>query len=248
MKNIFKTIPTAPPKSLNKKKIKKKTEEYIAIIRERQHILYAQSKYSILIVIQGLDGSGKDGATKAVFSSVNPQGVSVTSFKKPTELELSYDFMWRIHQEVPRKGMIKIFNRSHYEDVLVPMANRVIERSELKRRFDHINNFEKLLEENGTKILKFYLHISEKEQALRFEERLSNPLKNWKFNPSDTETAKQWPEYKMAYQNTFNHCNKIPWHIVPADKNWYKEYLIAKKVAETLLDLDLKFPSLSFKK
>ena len=248
MKNIFKTVSTTPQKSLDKKKIKKKTEEYIAIIRERQHILYAQSKYSLLIVIQGLDGSGKDGATKAVFSSSNPQGVSVTSFKKPTELELSYDFMWRIHQEVPRKGMIKIFNRSHYEDVLVPMANRAIKNDELKQRFNHINNFEALLEENGTKVLKFYLHISEKEQARRFGERLSNPLKNWKFNPSDTETAKQWPEYRMAYQNTFNNCNKVPWNIVPADKNWYKEYLISKKVAETLLDLDLKFPSLSFNK
>jgi PPK2 family polyphosphate:nucleotide phosphotransferase len=198
-----------------------------------------------VIVLQGMDASGKDGATKAIFSSVNPQGVSVTSFKKPSDLERSYDFMWRIHKEVPPKGMIKIFNRSHYEDVLVPMANRAIDTKELKRRFGHINDFERLLEENGTKVLKFYLHISEEEQAERFKERLTNPMKNWKYNPSDSETAKKWPEYRVAYQNTFNYCSEIPWHIIPSDKNWYKEYLIAKKVAEVLLDLNLKFPNLA---
>lgn len=240
-------ISTLPPEKLNKQKIKKKTEEYIAIIRERQHILYAQSKYSILIILQGMDASGKDGATKTVFSSVNPQGVSVTSFKKPTELECSYDFLWRVHKEVPQKGMIKIFNRSHYEDVLVPMANREIERKQLKRRFDYINSFETLLQDSGTKVLKFYLHISEEEQSKRFQERITNPLKNWKFSPADSETAKKWPEYRMAYKNVFENCSEIPWIIVPSDKNWYKEYIIAKKVAETLLDLDLKFPNLAAK-
>jgi PPK2 family polyphosphate:nucleotide phosphotransferase len=240
----FTKIPTVPPKNMSKKEIKEKTEKYIQIIRERQHILYAQSKYSILIVLQGMDASGKDGATKAIFSSVNPQGVSVASFKKPSDLERSYDFLWRIHKEVPARGMIKIFNRSHYEDVLVPMANRAIDAKELKRRFDHINDFEKLLEENGTKVLKFYLHISEKEQSERFKERLTDPMKNWKYNPSDTETAKKWPEFRIAYQNTFNHCGEIPWHIIPSDKNWYKEYLIAKKVSEVLSDMDLKFPNL----
>lgn len=245
MKEKFEKISTLPKSNTSKKKIKEETAKYIQIIRERQHILYAQSKYSLLIVFQGMDASGKDGATKAIFSSVNPQGVSVTSFKKPTDLERSYDFMWRIHKEVPAKGMIKIFNRSHYEDVLVPMANRTIEQKEVKKRFDHINDFEKLLEENGTIVLKFYLHISEEEQSKRFEERLTNPMKNWKFNPSDTETALKWPEYRMAYGNVFNHCNVIPWNIIPSDKNWYKEYLISKKIANTLLDLDLKFPNLT---
>lgn len=243
MKNFTK-IPTTPPSSLKKEKIKEKTKKYIKIIQERQHILYAQSKFSILIVLQGMDGSGKDGATKTVFSSVNPQGVSVTSFKRPSALELSYDFLWRIHREVPPRGMIKIFNRSHYEDVLVPVVNEYIDRKETKRRFDHINNFEKILEENGTKVLKFYLHISEEEQTSRFEERLTNPLKHWKYNPSDVETAKKWPQFRMAYQDIFDNCDEIPWIIVPSDKNWYKEYIIAKKVAETLLDLELTFPNL----
>ena len=243
MKNFTK-VSTTPPKNFNKDKIEKETEKFIKIIRERQHILYAQSKYSILIVLQGLDGSGKDGATKTVFSSVNPQGVSVTCFKRPTTLELSHDFLRRIHLETPARGMIKIFNRSHYEDVLSPVVNELIDKKEVKRRFDHINNFEKLLEENGTKILKFYLHISEEEQAARFEERLTNPLKHWKYNPSDKETAKQWPQYKKAYQDIFNSCSVVPWEIIPSDKNWYKEYLIAKRVAKTLLDLDLKFPNL----
>lgn len=240
----FTKISTLPESKLSKKKIKAETAKYIETIRERQHILYAQSKYSILIIIQGLDASGKDGATKSVFSSVNPQGVSVTSFKKPSEQELAYNFMWRIFKEIPQKGMIKIFNRSHYEDVLVPMANRTLDTKEVKKRFKHINDFENILEENGTKVLKFYLHISEEEQQKRFQERLSNPMKNWKYNPSDAETARKWPEYRMAYQNVFKHCSEIPWNIIPSDKNWYKEYLIAKKVAKTLLELDLKFPNL----
>ena len=244
MKNFIK-LSTLPDSKLSKKRIKEETKKYIEIIRERQHILYAQNKYSLLIVLQGMDASGKDGVTKAIFSSVNPQGVTVTSFKKPSELELSYDFLWRVHKEVPQRGMIKIFNRSHYEDVLVPMANRLISPKDAKKRFEHINSFEKLLEENGTKILKFYLHISEEEQSKRFEERLSNPTKNWKYSPSDTETAKKWPEYRNAYQTVFDNCNEIPWHIIPADKNWYKEYLIAKKVAKTLLDLELFFPTLA---
>jgi len=243
MKSI-KGIITTPPKHIKKEKVKQETEQYIKIIREHQHILYAQSKYSLLIVLQGMDASGKDGATKAIFSSVNPQGVSVTSFKKPSEVELSHDFLWRIHQAVPEKGMIKIFNRSQYEDVLVPAVNKTIDKKELKKRYDHINNFEKLLEENGTKVLKFYLHISEEEQTSRFQERLSDPLKNWKYNPSDKETAKKWPEYRKAYDDVFENCDVIVWNIIPSDKNWYKEYLIAKKVAETLLDLKLKFPNL----
>jgi len=238
-------ISTLPDSKLSKKYIKKETAKYIKIIQERQHILYAQAKHSILIVLQGLDGSGKDGATKTVFSSVNPQGVSVMCFKRPSSLELSYNFLWRINKEIPQNGMIKIFNRSHYEDVLVPVVEKWIDKKEAKKRFGHINNFERLLIDNGTKVLKFYLHISEEEQAKRFQERLTNPLKQWKHNPSDAETAKKWPEYRKAYQDIFHHCDETPWIIVPSDKNWYKEYVIAKKVAKTLLELDLNFPNLA---
>ena len=238
---------TKPPKGTDKEYIKDETKKYIKIIQERQHILYAQSKYSLLIVLQGMDASGKDGAIKAIFTSVNPQGVSVTSFKKPTEIESKHDFLWRIHKEVPEKGMIKIFNRSHYEDVLITKVNGWIDDKEAKRRYEHINNFEKLLEDNGTKILKFYLHISKEEQAKRFEERLTNPLKNWKYNPEDLKTSQKWDEYMKAYSYAFEYCREPDWHIIPSDKNWYKEYLIAKKVAETLQKLNLKFPKLNEK-
>ena len=244
MKNVFKNIPTITSEKLSKKKAKKEIKKYISIIRERQNVLYAQNKYSLLIVFQAMDGGGKDGATKAVFSFVNPQGISISSFKKPTELELSHDFLWRVHDKAPQKGMIKVFNRSHYEDVLVPTVNGWIDKKTTKKRFEHINNFERLLQDNGTVILKFYLHISEEEQARRLQERLDDPTKQWKHNPGDKETAKQWPEYRKAYQDIFENCNEVPWQIVPADKNWYKEYLIAKRVAEALLELDLKFPKL----
>jgi PPK2 family polyphosphate:nucleotide phosphotransferase len=243
MKDVFKKISTLPPKC-DKKKIKEETQKYIEIMRERQHILYAQSKYSLLIIFQGMDASGKDGATKAVFSSVNPQGVSVTSFKKPSDIESAHDFLWRIHQQCPEKGMIKIFNRSHYEDVLIPSIYGTLDKKFIEKRKKYINEFEKMLEDNGTKVLKFYLHISEEEQQKRFKERLTNPSKNWKHNPSDAETAKHWPAFKKVYQNIFEECGDVSWNIVPADKNWYKEYVIAKKIAETLQDLDLKFPKL----
>lgn len=245
MKNVFKDISTTPHKFVNKQKIKEKTKQYIQVIRERQHIMYAQSKYSLLIIFQGMDASGKDGATKAIFTSVNPQGVAVTSFKKPNEVELSYDFLWRIHKEVPPRGMIKIFNRSQYEDLLIPMVYGTLDKKNISRRATYINEFEKMLEDNNTKVLKFYLHLSEEEQSVRFKERLADPTKNWKYNPSDTETAKHWPTFKKAYQWVFDNCKDVPWHIIPADKNWYKEYLIAKKVAEVLLDFDLEFPKLN---
>lgn len=245
MKNIFTNTSTLPPKSLNKEKIKAKTQKYIEIIRERQHILYAQNKYSLLIILQSMDCGGKDGATKAIFTSVNPQGVSVTSFKKPSEVELSHDFLWRVHKEVPLRSMIKIFNRSHYEDLLIPMVYGTQDKKIINRRIDYINNFEKLLEDNNTIVIKFYLHISQQEQSKRFKERLSDPTKNWKYNPGDDETAKHWPAFRKAYQRIFDCCNEIPWNIIPTDKNWYKEYLIAKKVAEVLLFFDLQFPTLN---
>jgi len=244
MRNVFRTISTFPPKSLNKNKVKLKTEEYKLKIRERQHILYAQSKYSLLLIFQGLDASGKDGATNAVFSSVNSQGVSVTSFKKPNDIELSHDFMWRIHQEVPQKGLIKVFNRSHYEDILIPSVYGTLDTKTIKKRYDYINSFENMLIDSGTIVLKFYLHISQEQQAIRFKERLSNPMKNWKYNPSDTETAKHWPEFKKVYQNIFDKCNDVPWIIVPSDKNWYKEHLIVKTIAKELQKLNLEYPKL----
>jgi len=239
----IKDCPTAPSDKISKKKAKKDTKKFIKRIEELQNILYAQGKYSILVLFQGRDASGKDGATKAVFSSLNPQGVGVTSFKKPTSKEFSYDFLWRVHAEVPAKGMIKIFNRSHYEDVLVPRVEKFIGPAEIHKRYEHINNFEKLLRDNNTITLKFFLHVSRDVQAERLLERVENPMKRWKFNQEDTRAASMWKEYNSAYDGMFNNCSKIPWIIVPADKNWYKEYIIAKTVCATLEKLPLEYPN-----
>ncbi|MDN5202971.1 polyphosphate kinase [Fulvivirgaceae bacterium BMA10] len=244
--NLSKTSTRAPEK-LDKLEIKEKTLEYIARIDELQNILYAESKWSLLIVLQGMDASGKDGAVREVFSAMNPQGVMVKSFKKPTKEELSHDFLWRVHKYVPKRGMIQIFNRSHYEDVLVTRVKGIIDDDTARKRFRLINSFEDLLNEANTKILKFYLHISKEEQKERFQDRLNNPRKHWKFNPEDLKTSENWGEYEKYYEEVFENCGKkIPWIIVPSDQNWYKEYIIAKTIVKTLESLNLKYPKLQF--
>lgn len=238
-------ISTRAPKDWEKDEIKEKTKLLIEELDELQKLLYAESKWSILIILQGLDASGKDGAVRKVFSAVNPLGVNVISYKKPTEIELAHDFLWRIHQNTPAKGMIHIFNRSHYEDVLVTRAENIIDDKIAEKRFEYINFFEQLLEDNNTKILKFYLHISEEEQKERFQERIELKHKQWKFNPNDLETAKKWPLYRKYYQEVFEKTGKnIPWHIVPADQNWVKEHYIAKTLVDTLKSLKMKYPKL----
>lgn len=179
--------------------------------------------------MQGMDASGKDGAIRDVFKGVNPMGVRVFSFKKPTEEELDHDFLWRIHKCTPPKGMMHVFNRSHYEDVLIVRVHKWIDEKTVKKRFKIINAFEELLQERGTAILKFYLHISQEEQQKRFLERQTNPAKMWKFNHQDLEEAKLWNDYMDCYEDVFEECNEVPWNIIPADHNFYKEYLIAKK-------------------
>lgn len=240
----FTDLATTPPKSLKKEQVIKKTKKFVETIHMEQHKLFAEHKRSLLIILQGMDASGKDGVIKQIFSSVNPQGVSVASFKKPSFIELSHDFLWRIHNEVPAKGMIKIFNRSHYEDILVPSVNKTITDDNLKSRARMINEFEEHLVREGTVILKFYLHISKDEQKIRLEERISNKLKQWKYNASDFETRKNWDKYMKTYQFIFKSCNKVKWTIIPSDKNWYKEYLVAKLVAETLTKMKLKLPEI----
>lgn len=238
------TTATIPPANLKKEDIKPLTQKYIQEIEELQNKLYAQQKYSLLIVLQGLDASGKDGVIKNVFGNINPQGVQVQSFKKPTELELAHDFLWRIHQNTPQKGMIQIFNRSHYEDVLITRVEKWIDEPTANKRFKIINAFEELLAERNTITLKFYLHISPEAQQERFYERLIDPAKQWKYSPDDLLKSKQWNEYRTVYQSVIDNCNTAtaPWVIVPADKNWYKEYIIAKTVLETLQNLPLQYP------
>ncbi len=232
-----------PPKDLDKDDIKEKTEKLIKELDELQNLLFAERKWSLLVILQGMDASGKDGVVRKVFSSVNPNGVKVQSFKSPTEEELAHDFLWRIHKHTPEKGMIQIFNRSHYEDVLVTRVLGLCDDKTAEFRFKAINAFEENLAAHGTQILKFYLHIDEELQKKKFQERLDDPTKNWKYNPNDLKTAKHWPEYRAYYQEVFENCSEVaPWTIVPAGKNWYKEYLVAKTIVDTLKDLDMKYP------
>ena len=229
---------------MDKKELVEKMEKNVAKISELQEILYAENKRSLLIVFQALDGGGKDGTIKTVFGPVNPQGCIVTSFKGPTSLELAHDFLWRIHKEVPEKGMLKIFNRSHYEDVLVVRVHKRIDDKECERRFEHINNFEKLLSDNGTTILKFFLYISKDEQKERFEERLSMKEKNWKFSKYDLEERKFWDDYIAQFEKVFKNTSTdyAPWHIVPANSNKFRNYMVSEIVKKTLEDMDLKYP------
>jgi PPK2 family polyphosphate:nucleotide phosphotransferase len=242
----LKDISTEAPKHFDKKHIKKEVEKLKYEIEELQNLLYAEGKHSLLLIIQGLDASGKDGTVKHVFEMVNPMGCKVTSFKVPTILEQKHDFLWRIHQQAPEKGMISIFNRSHYEDVTTQWVHEQINKETLEQRFIHINNFEKLLIENGTTILKFYLHVSKDEQLKRLKERISDPTKMWKHSENDIKERKYWDDYIEAYEKAFENCSEnCSWNIIPSDHNWYKEYLVAKKVKKTLLGLKMKFPTLN---
>jgi PPK2 family polyphosphate:nucleotide phosphotransferase len=238
-------INTRAPKKLNKEQVKNELADLKSQLGKLQNLLFAEGKHSLLIVIQGMDASGKDGAVKNVFESVNPMGCRVIPFKQPSTLESKHDFLWRIHQQVPEKGMIHIFNRSHYEDVLIQRVHNMIDSKTLKQRYEHINNFEKLLEQSGTRILKFYLHISKKEQLERLQERMNDPEKMWKHNDRDMKEREYWNEYMKAYEDAFRFCSEnVSWDVVPADQNWYKEYLIAKRTVQILKDLKMKFPTL----
>jgi PPK2 family polyphosphate:nucleotide phosphotransferase len=236
------SVSARAPKSLDKEQTKKKTAKLVAEIGELQQVLFAQGKYSLLVVLQGLDASGKDGAIKNVFSSVNLLGCSVKSFKAPTKEELAHDFLWRVHKESPEKGFIRIFNRSHYEDVLVPVVENWIDEKTTQLRYKHINQFEELLTDHDTLVLKFYLHVSPKEQQERLLERKTNPEKFWKHNDNDLITAKKYNQYMQAYEKLIQACNKPAWIIVPADQNWYKEFLLAETIVKALRKLKLEYP------
>lgn len=200
-------IPTQPPKGLDKDATKLKTEKLKNEIAELQDILIASEKRALLVVLQGMDASGKDGVTKNVFGHLNPVGLNVHAFKKPTDEELAHDFLWRVHHVAPAKGHITIYNRSHYEDVLIQRVHQWIDEKTVKQRFEHINHYEQLLESTGTKILKFYMHVSPEEQLLRLEERKSNPEKMWKHKDQDWEERKRWEEYRHAYEDVFKNCS-----------------------------------------
>ncbi len=238
-------INTRAPKSLQKEKIKEKTIELTEKLAALQNLLFAEGKHSILIVIQGMDASGKDGLIRNVFGKMNPQGVMVQSFKAPTTEELSHDFLWRVHSKAPAKGMIQVFNRSHYEDILITRVHNWIDEDTALKRIEAINQFEALLSShNNTHILKFYLHISPEEQQERLKERISDPTKQWKYNENDFKEASLWKLYMKAYNDCFNQCSAIPWQFIPSDQNWYKEYLVADALCKQLEALDMKYPGL----
>jgi PPK2 family polyphosphate:nucleotide phosphotransferase len=221
------------------------TTKEVDRIAERQRLLYADGRHALLIVLQGRDASGKDGTIRKVFSAVNPQGCTVTAFKAPTDLEQRHDFLWRIHQAVPALGMIGIFNRSHYEDVLVPRVHGDIGRKEAGRRLDQINDFERMLGEHGVSIVKFMLHVSRDEQKRRLQERIDDPTKHWKFRAEDLDDRARWPEFTDAYHDILEQTSTrhAPWYIVPADDKDVRDWLIARTIADALASMDLRFPS-----
>ena len=235
----------AAPKGLPKgDELKAKLERQLEKLGELQNVLFADAKRALLIVLQGRDASGKDGVVRTVIGACNPAGVRISSFKAPTAPELGHDYLWRVHQVMPEKGMMGIFNRSHYEDVLVVRVHELVPESVWSARYEQINNFEKMLSENGTVILKFFLHVSRDEQKERLRERVEDKTKNWKFNARDLDERKLWDNYSEAYRDALRKCSTewAPWYVVPSDSNKARNYLIARRIVETLEGLDLEYP------
>ena len=228
-----------------KAKAKAETAKLIARLDGLQERLYAGATRSLLIVLQGMDTSGKDGTIKSVMSGINPQGCKVVAFKAPSKDELAHDFLWRVHREVPPKGYIGIFNRSHYEDVLITRVHGWVSEKEAKRRFNQIKEFEELLTEQGTAVLKFFLHISKGEQKERLQERVADPDKRWKWNSGDLEERKLWDEYQKAFEDVISETSteRAPWYVVPANRKWYRNLLVADRVVQVLDDMKLKTPA-----
>jgi len=234
-----------PDDTFGIKRDDKALEKTLARLNELQHLLYADKRYALLIVLQGLDASGKDGTIRHVMSGVNPQGCEVTSFKAPSTAELAHDYLWRIHRAVPHLGNIGIFNRSHYEDVLIVRVHRLAEKAVWSKRFHQINEFEKMLTENGVTILKFFLHISREEQKKRFMARIEDSSRNWKLSLPDFEERQHWDDYTDAYEDALRRCSTpwAPWHVIPANKKWFRNHLVAKLTVEALDRMKLKYPA-----
>lgn len=245
-------LPDYDPDDTNGIKSKSRAETILEKHRsklfELQELMYAEAKHSLLVVLQGLDAAGKDGTIRHIFTGVNPQGCEVTSFKKPTEEELRHNFLWRVQRATPARGMIGIFNRSHYEDVLVVRVHGNLSKNHLKERFEAINDFEELLVENGTTVLKFYLHISKDEQRERLQARLDHPQKYWKVNPEDLKERQYWDDYVEAFEDVFRHCSRkqAPWYIIPSNKKWYRNVAISQIIIDALEALDMKYPKPQF--
>lgn len=240
----LKNFSTKPPHDFDRGDIKRETKKLQKELRDLQYIMRAQEKYSLLIVLQGMDASGKDGAVKNLFKYVSPSDVKVKSWKAPSKEELAHDFLWRIHKYTPEKGMIQVFNRSHYEDILITRVHGWCDDKTAVKRIEAINNFEKLLYDNNTHILKFYLHLSYEEQEKRLNERKTVARKMWKHNDGDWEERKLWDTYMKYYEEAINATADNPWYIIPTDDNRYKEFLILTTIIEKLKSFKLEFPIL----
>jgi len=236
-------IATKAPKEFTKEDLKRKTERMARRIGDLQHIMYAEKKHSLLVVFQGMDASGKDGATRKVFSYCTPTGINAFPFRKPTEEEFAHDFLWRVHRQAPQKGQIKVFIRSHYEDILIQRVHNWIDDDKVKARMDAINEWEKILvKDNNTIVLKFYMHISPEKQKEKLQERIDDPRKQWKHNADDWKERELWSDYMKCYEYAINESD-IPWIIAPTDQRWYRDYFIAGKVLETLESFNMKLPT-----
>ena len=240
----LRTTPTTPPEGLTKDRVKQQARAYASVIGELAEQFGAVRSHALLVIFQGMDASGKDGAVRAAFGRSSPANLRVTSFKKPTERELAHDFLWRIHPHAPAKGEIAIWNRSHYEDVLIQRVHGWIDEATVEARFDAINAFERNLQrDNDTIILKFLLHTSKEEQEEQLRERLEERDKHWKHNPGDWREREHWDAYMDAYNDVLTR-SEVPWIVTPTDKRWYRDYLVSKTVRDALEGLDMAWPGL----
>ncbi len=232
----------------NKSEFEPQFKELQDQLQDMQKMLYSQGRHRVLVVMQAMDTGGKDGCIKHVFSHIDPQGIHVRSFKKPSEEELSYDFLWRIHSKVPHRGQLVIFNRSHYEDIIAVRVKKLFPDEVWKRRQRHVVEFERMLAEEGTTIVKIFLHISKEEQKKRLEARLENPAKHWKFNPDDLADRRRWDDFMSAYEDVIakTSTEHAPWYVVPADRKWYRNLCVARIMVDTLAGLKMSLPKVDW--
>jgi len=217
-------------------------------LKGMQNLLYAEGKQKLLVIIQAMDTGGKDGCVKSVFGRVDPQGIEVTSFKKPSVEELAHDYLWRVHQHAPANGMISVFNRSQYEDIIAVKVKKILPESVWSKRYRHIVEFERMLAEEGTKIVKIFLHISKGEQQERLQARLDDPAKNWKFNPGDLDDRARWDEFMSEYENILEKTSTehAPWYVIPADRKWYRNLVVSQIIIDALKSMNMSYPEIDW--
>lgn len=239
---------TGPYRGKDDPKVVRQLQEDVERLKELQERLYAEGKQALLVVFQAMDAGGKDGTLRHVVGPLDSRSVHVVAFKAPSEEERGHDFLWRVHAHAPRKGEITVFNRSHYEDVLIGRVMKLAPKEIWSQRYDHINAFERLLAAEGTRVVKFFLHISKDEQKRRLEERIADPEKRWKFDPGDLPVREKWDDFRKAYEVALSKCSTdwAPWHVVPADNKWYRNLAVARTLVKTLEDMAPKFPEPSF--